>query len=539
MERAKVLAWVLLSTAGGSAEAADVIVNSGQSIQAAIQAAAPGDRILVQPGTFLEAIDFLGKAIEVIGVGGPTSTILDATGSNASVVRFGSGETPLSVLRGFTVTGGTGSSGGSSFGGGGILVHGGADPRVENCLITGNSLSASGVGAGVFAGSILDSTTRLTLTDCVISANAGVGAFGNLTLRRCTIASNNGGGIEGPNLTLTDCLIANNTGAVEGGGLRYNGGMGLTLDRCTFVGNQAAQVGGGLFVNNPMSTKLEHCAFYGNSAGARGGGAYVNVLSFSPGVAEALIESSIFAGNQAGMSGGGLAVLVGSLFGSTIARVTHCTLTGNTPDGVAATALGLSVGDTIAWTQANPFQLSGGGVITVSDSDVQGGWPGTNNFSADPMFAAAASDDYHVTFGSPCVGAGNVASASDSEGDPQVALPDVGADEFHPHLAVLGVPNPGAILRVSLIGAPGSPGLLFASLALDPVGILTGFGTFGLGFPLVPGFPIGLGSVPATGVIGFPAVVPPTAPPGVSIHLQAFLDAPGSTLTNVESIRIH
>ena len=95
--------FVLLAAPG---RAADIVVAPGQSIQAAMDQAAAGDRVLVQPAVYNEAIDFKGKAIQVIGLGGPLSTILDATGLNSAVVKFHNGEGRGSVLKGFTVTGG-------------------------------------------------------------------------------------------------------------------------------------------------------------------------------------------------------------------------------------------------------------------------------------------------------------------------------------------------------------------------------------------------------------------------------------------------
>lgn len=57
-----------------SAGAGIINVNPGQSIQAAINAAAAGDQIEVSPGTYTEAIDFLGKAIRLYSSGGPEVT---------------------------------------------------------------------------------------------------------------------------------------------------------------------------------------------------------------------------------------------------------------------------------------------------------------------------------------------------------------------------------------------------------------------------------------------------------------------------------
>ena len=89
-----------------TASASDHFVNAPESIQAAMNAAAPGDRILVGPGTYSEVIDFQGKQLEVIATGGPVFTILDGSGSNTTVVRVSSGEPAGTSLSGFTLTNG-------------------------------------------------------------------------------------------------------------------------------------------------------------------------------------------------------------------------------------------------------------------------------------------------------------------------------------------------------------------------------------------------------------------------------------------------
>ncbi len=100
------------------------------TIQQAIDAASPGDTVLVSPGTYPEFLDFLGKEIVLTSVSGAEYTIIDGNGAGRPVT-INSGEGPGTVLNGFTVANGLG------WPGGGILVDSGSAPFITDCIITG------------------------------------------------------------------------------------------------------------------------------------------------------------------------------------------------------------------------------------------------------------------------------------------------------------------------------------------------------------------------------------------------------------------
>src|SRR5262245_50554781 len=114
------------------------------TIQAAIDAATPGDTVLVASGTYHEHIDFEGKAIAVASAGGPNSTVIDG-GANGRVVNFSNGEGRGSILRGFTVRNGSEIEG---VPGAGIRVFR-ADPTIQGNVITGNVACGDGGGISV------------------------------------------------------------------------------------------------------------------------------------------------------------------------------------------------------------------------------------------------------------------------------------------------------------------------------------------------------------------------------------------------------
>ena len=118
-----------------SAFAATINVPADQpTIQAGINAAIPGDTVLVAPGTYIENISFLGKAITVQSSGGPGVTVIDGN-STTNVVIFSSGEGLGSVIEGFTITKGVN---------GGIYCSN-TSPTIINNIITANT-----TGSGIF-----------------------------------------------------------------------------------------------------------------------------------------------------------------------------------------------------------------------------------------------------------------------------------------------------------------------------------------------------------------------------------------------------
>jgi len=182
-----------------TASASDHFVNAPESIQAAMNAAAPGDRILVGPGTYSEVIDFQGKQLEVIATGGPVFTILDGSGSNTTVVRVSSGEPAGTSLSGFTLTNGAGvpfpSTWGSDYYGGGVHVNEGSELSLSDCIITNNAWGTGTFAGGVYCGG---EGSHVDLLRCVISNNrawaSGGGTLvdwhGTMTFEHCTIYGN-------------------------------------------------------------------------------------------------------------------------------------------------------------------------------------------------------------------------------------------------------------------------------------------------------------------------------------------------------------
>ena len=207
------------------------------TIQAAINVAGFHDEILVHPGTYVERINMLGKAITLRSTDGPALTIIDGD-FGGSVITCDSGEGPDRVIEGFTVTNGQ-----SNYGGGVYIEN--SSPTLINCTFSGNSAIATGGGI------CSRFNCSPTLINCSFSGNSAT----------------YGGGMrdrEG-SPTLINCTFSGNAASFVGGGM-CNYYSNPTLTNCTFSGNSADFHGGGIYSWQYSSPTLANCIIWGNTA---------------------------------------------------------------------------------------------------------------------------------------------------------------------------------------------------------------------------------------------------------------------------------
>lgn len=415
MRRFLVLLIVLLPLSFLNSQVTINVPGDYSTIQAAINAANTGDLVLVADGTYQENINFKGKAITVAShfindgdISHISNTIID--GSNpahpdtGSVVLFISGEDTTSVLCGFTVTGGTGTSAPDVKAGGGIVVYlSGA--KIINNIIESNTLSnvLSAYGGGIFARSnnVIIKNNIIQNNSCngtSYAVGGGISVWENNyalilnnkilgnTISAGTTAT--GGGIDcwGP---INEVQIVSNI--IKGNTVQTNnlGGGGIDIYECTtntpvfenniIVDNFSSKYGGGILVDLDLDNSCKPELLQ-----------YQSKLPYSDDLAIQFLTNNTLYNNSAAISGGGIYTADMS------SNIVNCIFWGNT-------------------ATSNP-QIAG--TVDVTYSDVEGGWTGTGNMDSHPLFDMG-SEFYHLGNISPCIDMGNSGPQYNDVEDPQ------------------------------------------------------------------------------------------------------------------------
>ena len=387
------------------------------NVQAAIDAAASGDEVVISPGSYAESVDLLGKEITLRGSAPEDdevvmATVLSAAGA-AHVLSLTRGEGP--TLEGLTITGATE---------GGIYCANEAAPLIRRCLIRHNRAYR---GAGLSCGT----GAAPQIEDCVIAYNQadfqGGGLFfeqASVQLARTLLTHNRSGSgaalwCNEATLDATDLRVEHNDAEKRGGAFRCVA-TALTIARSHFALNRAGLNGGALRFSSSNALVIA-CTLDGNWAGEDGGGIY---SYHAPRFLNCLLVN-----NSAGNRGGAVFASYGAelLF-------RNCTLVDNdAPEGAAVfsrrEAQTTLIGS-VLWDHGDtPF---GGEPIAISYSDVQGGHEGDGNIDALPQFLDWQEFSHLPGPLSPCIDAGTGAEDSiDWENInphyPNSAIPDMGA----------------------------------------------------------------------------------------------------------------
>ncbi|MBP7937827.1 MAG: VCBS repeat-containing protein [Phycisphaerae bacterium] len=421
------------------------------AIQEAIDAAVPGDTVVVADGTYMgngnRDIDFRGKAILVRSENGPDWCTIDCQGTATAPHRaclFNHAETAGAVLDGFTITHGYAAGFFPAGHGGGVLCDG-ASPTLIRNVITG--CEASGGGAIACVNGAAPAMTANDIVENVGFSGGGVYSThsapvitGNRVLRNR--ANQDGGGIAAHygTATVTANEIADNSCPTNGGGIDTLLLASPRIVGNTILRNSAGWSGGGVYCYENTGTAIVNNRVESNHADGRGGGIYT-VNDPSP----PLVANNLIARNSSDLDGGGLycydssprvindtivansaAAKGGGLsawYGSEV-TVANCILWDNAATGGAQIAVAY-YGSTPSRVSAAHCDVEGGrGAVLVEGGCVLT-W-GDGNLEAYPLFVAPGVA-HALAADSPCIDAGNTsalpADEVDLDGDGDLSEP--------------------------------------------------------------------------------------------------------------------
>lgn len=353
------------------ADASTIRVPQDQpTIQAGINAANTGDTVLVAPGTYVENINFVGKAITVKSTNGPRFTIIDGN-TAAPVAAFVTNEGPKSVLNGFTLQNGVGTF---EFGyqGGGVSISY-ASPTIKHNVIKNNT-AGNGGGLAAYWGSPIVSNNTITLNSAQFGGGVSFVGTSNAQILHNTISKNK---------------------ADEGGAGEFFGAANVFIQDNKIL-NNVATFGGGFWIVNEANEVIVQNLFANNRA-ASGSQIYSLIPHSTRGFE--LINNTIVSAPD----GGADAAVIADGFNDNVLIENNVIY---------------ALGDNAAII-CNPIYSEGPPIVQFNDAFnptvPYGGscssFGGTNgNISADPAFVDVKKGNYQLTTGSPAIDAGSNAA---------------------------------------------------------------------------------------------------------------------------------
>ncbi len=277
----------------------------------------------------------------------------------------------------------------------GVTITGGRQPNPPDARFGGGGMLIGSFGMG--RGSSIESSSSPTIINCTFrdnwSSSTGGAVYivsGYPTFHNCTFTQNYsyyGGAISGgeDGTKIINCFFAKNT--AKGGGAIADC-VGL-ISNCLFQGNVVDNTGGALADCSGLMTNV---FFFDNSAGSYGGAASVTYRD------SAMFENCIFADNVAKYSGGGVLV---SDDGTVV--LINCTFSSNSsPVGCAlvsypsAPLSNAKLTNCILRDGGNEILKNDNSIISVTYSNVHGGYDGIGNINENPLFADPNNGDFHL-----------------------------------------------------------------------------------------------------------------------------------------------
>jgi predicted outer membrane repeat protein len=257
------------------------------TIQAAVDAAATGDTIIVMPGTYTstssEVVNLLGKEITLQSVDGYETTIIDGENARRGIL-CDTGETEGTVIDGFTIWRCAGDTGaGMKIDG---IPNGETSPTVQHCFFSQNVATSAG-------GALFSRASSSKILECKFLGNSTVGGGGAIYT------------MYNSSMEVLGCTFYSNTAYYSGGAIYGANNSEITILNCVFVSNSVQQYGGAIYLH--IDAIVNQCSFVANYSATRAGGA-IAVGASGP----VAIQECVFSLNTSFWDGAAIAALSGA-----------------------------------------------------------------------------------------------------------------------------------------------------------------------------------------------------------------------------------
>ena len=342
---------------------------------------------------------------DVLTTSGNSWTISGNSGNCYRVVTSPQNFINITLIDGFTITGGNANTSSYNEGGG---INANMNTYIENCIIMNCNALSSGGGV-MTVSTIMNSVIR----NCSSSSNGG-GIFSwsasssvvNCNINNCYSLTNGGGIYSSINSNVSNCLVINCSTSTTGcgGGIYSKGSM---LTNCLVMNCQASTGGGistycdlgydGSFVSNCTVT---------NCAAGVGGGIYTRcTYSF--------LSSQVTNCVVANCSN-----VYGGIFMDDNTKITNCSASNN-------------------WNGTKISNVDGFGYVMSPDINITYIKPTSfiGIASSTAQLSELYTSNWRLKEGSPCINAGttnNISSGKDIDNNPRVLYGtiDIGAYEY-------------------------------------------------------------------------------------------------------------
>ena len=356
--------------------------------------------LIIQPGCYIE---FQGRYTFLVD----TAACLQANGTETDSIVFTAAD---------TVNGWLGLK----------LLHADSSSILNYCVIEWGKTLGAEHEFYTHGGGIYLESTDISITHCLIkNNNAWEGC---------------GGGIHcvSSDVTISDNTIIANKAGFHGAGICcYNCDVlisdNIIKDNITYY-VLGGEFGGGIYCGS-SDVVIRGNIIDSNFSGTDGGGAYIVYCNL-------LLESNIISNNVGYPNGGGIVVgaltqetreyyynnliynnesqvFSSGIYATNIAGFANNTICNNTTGWMGG---GLTIDTRTGFVEApllnniirgnsasegrQIYIYGSADSITISYSDIEGGWEGEGNIDADPLFCAPDNGNFWLAANSPCVGSG-------------------------------------------------------------------------------------------------------------------------------------